>query len=115
MLGAVEPKALEEYRVRNRERALACYKVMTHMMISNSLVKIKEAPPYAMEAEGSVLLNSMARATYDEKTGSYSFPEKLATTASYDVSNVEAAAKSLASAKSSVGVGVDHGETKYFA
>jgi fatty acid synthase subunit alpha, fungi type len=47
---------------------------MSEMMITNSLVKIREAPPYTPELEVPVLLNSMVRATLDAKTGGYSFP-----------------------------------------
>lgn len=109
VLGAVEPSQYEAYKVRNRERALSCYKAMTSMMTTNSLVRIKDAPPYPKELEYPVLLNSMARAVRDEKTGSYSFPTKLSTKATYDISNVEAAAMSLAGAEGAIGVGVDHG------
>ena len=49
---------------------------MTSMMTTNSLVRIKDAPPYTKELEEAVLLNSLARAKLDEKTGSYSFPKK---------------------------------------
>ena len=79
------------------------------MMTTNSLVRIKDAPPYTKEQEYPVLLNSLARAVRDEKTGSYSFAKKLSTKAVYDVSNVEAAAKALAGADGAIGVGVDHG------
>jgi fatty acid synthase subunit alpha, fungi type len=40
---------------------------MSDMMIKDSLVKIKEHPPYAGDMEGKVFLNSMARATFDLK------------------------------------------------
>ena len=50
---------------------------MSEMMITNSLVEIKEMPPYTPELEVPVLLNAMARATLDVKTGSYSFPKNL--------------------------------------
>ncbi|KAH8117927.1 fatty acid synthase [Phellopilus nigrolimitatus] len=108
VLGAVEPAQYEAYQLRNRERSMACYKAMTSMMTTNSLVRIKESPPYSPELEVPVLLNSMARATLDQKSGSYSFPKKLTTTASYDLSNVEATAKVLENGEGSVGVGVDH-------
>ena len=79
------------------------------MMTTNSLVRIKDGPPYSSELEVPVLLNSLARATLDQKTGSYSFPKKLVTQASYDVSNVTPVVKAFASEGSSIGVGVDHG------
>ena len=109
ILGAVEPALYEEYKSRSRERALLCYKAMTSMMTTNSLVRIKDGPPYSSELEVPVLLNSLARATLDQKTGSYSFPKKLVTQASYDVSNVTPVVKAFASEGSSIGVGVDHG------
>ena len=80
------------------------------MMTTNSLVRIKDAPPYTPELEVPVLLNSMARATLDQKTGSYSFPKKLTTKAAIDTTNVEAAVKALGTTPGSIGVGVDHGK-----
>ena len=76
-------------------------------MITNSLVKIKDAPPYTPELEAPVLMNSLARATLDVKTGSYSFPAKLAEEVTMDTSNAQAVAVALAGTGSAVGVGVD--------
>jgi len=74
-------------------------------------VKIKEHPPYLGDMEGKVLLNSMARATLDPKTGEYSFKGKLATEAPVDVANVKAVSDILSSNALSqnapLGVGVD--------
>jgi hypothetical protein len=42
---------------------------MSEMMTTNTLVKIKEAPPYSIGLETPVLLNSLARASPDKKTG----------------------------------------------
>jgi fatty acid synthase subunit alpha, fungi type len=58
---------------RNHVRASFSYKAMSDMIIKKSLVKIKEHPPYVGDMEGKVLLNSMARATFDPGTGEYSF------------------------------------------
>ncbi|KAF6759889.1 fatty acid synthetase alpha subunit [Ephemerocybe angulata] len=69
LLGALEPSYYESYKARNQTRALQSYKALSEMMISNSLVKLKEHPPYAPELERKVLLNSMARAEFDNKTG----------------------------------------------
>ena len=44
------------------------------MMITNSLARVKDAPPYSKELEGPVLLNSPARPTY--KTGSCTLTKK---------------------------------------
>jgi fatty acid synthase subunit alpha len=85
---------------------------MSDMMITN--VKIKKAPPYSTDMERRVLMNSMARATLDPKTGSYSFPEKLETKVAVDSANVEAVAKMshiLAETGSAAGVGLDHGKS----
>lgn len=110
VLGAVNPKEYDSYKLRNRERGLACYKAMTSMMTTNSLVRIKDAPPYTKDLEVPVLMNSMARATLDPKSGNYVFSKKLSTKPDYNMANVEAAVKSMSSAPGTVGVGVDHGE-----
>lgn len=81
-------------------------------MITNSLVKIKEAPPYTPELEVPVLMNSMARATFDVKTGSYSFPKKLANEVEVDNANAKAVADILAGSGSAAGVGVDQGTSQ---
>lgn len=117
VIGAVDPAVYSNYKARNRERALASYKAMTSMMTTNTLVKIKEAPPYSKDLEESVLLNSLARAKIDEKTGSYSFPKKLATKFEYNLANADILTKALQGSGASVGVGVDHGEannSRYF-
>lgn len=78
-------------------------------MITNSLVKIKEAPPYTPELEVPVLMNSLARATLDVKTGSYSFTKKLAKEVEVDKANAKAVADILSGSGSAAGVGVDQG------
>ena len=90
LLGAIEPSYYESYKIRNRERALLSYKAMSEMMIKNQLVKIKEHPPYLGDMEGKVLLNSMARATLDTKTGEYSFRGKLPSKVPVDKANIKA-------------------------
>ncbi|KAF9485144.1 fatty acid synthetase alpha subunit [Pholiota conissans] len=110
LFGALEPTYYEQYKQRNRVRGLQSYKAMSEMMIKNSLVKIKEHPPYLGDMEGKVLLNSMARATLDPKTGEYSFRGKLATEVPVDLANVKAVSDILAAnvaANVSLGVGVD--------
>jgi fatty acid synthase subunit alpha, fungi type len=79
------------------------------MMITNSLVKIREAPPYTPELEVPVLLNSMVRATLDAKTGGYSFPKKLANEVTVDKANAKTIADIIPDTGSSAGVGVDQG------
>lgn len=79
------------------------------MMTHNSLVKIKEAPPYSKELEGPVLLNSLARATLDKKTNSYVFTNKIETKHQPNIANVKAVQESLKAAAETSGVGVDQG------
>jgi len=103
LFGSLDPSAYEAYKARNRVRA----------MITNSLVKIKEAPPYSSELEVPVFMNSMARATLDPKAGSYVFPQKLTTEPTMDVANVTTAAEIssiLEGANSIAVVGVDQGK-----
>ncbi|KAJ3517947.1 hypothetical protein NLJ89_g178 [Agrocybe chaxingu] len=110
LFGCLEPTYYENYKQHNRVRGLQSYKAMSEMMIKNSLVKIKDHPPYIGEMEGKVLLNSMARASFDPKTGEYSFKGKLATEVSVDISNAKTVSNIFATAPStggSVGVGVD--------
>ena len=105
----MDPAKYETYKVANRERSLKTYKAMSSMMTENSLVKIKEHPPYAKEMENPVLLNSLARAKWDAKTGEYSFPKKLKTEVEIEAPNFETLASSFEKGKSTAGVGVDHG------
>ncbi|KAI0685962.1 fatty acid synthase [Cytidiella melzeri] len=106
LLGALEPAAYKAYQVKNRRRYQLTYKAMSEMMINNSLVKVKESPPYAKELEGPVLLNSLARASYDNKTGSYAFTSKLASSPLLDTANASAVSEIFAQDETS-GVGVD--------
>ena len=106
LLGALEPSVYEAYKVKNRRRYQLTYKAMSEMMINNSLVKVKEAPPYSKELEGDVLLNSRARASYDAKTGSYAFTSKLSKAPVFDTANASAVSAILAQNATS-GVGVD--------
>ena len=116
LLGALEPTFYLQYREKNYKRASQAYKAMSEMMIKNSLVKIKDGPPYAPELERQVLLNSMARATLNGKTGSYQFT-KLSKSVTLDISNGKAATDIISdkaySAPDAVGVGVDHGKSEY--
>jgi fatty acid synthase subunit alpha len=108
LFGALEPAVYEAYKGRNRLRALESYKAMSDMMISNSLVKIKESPPYTPEMESKVLLNSLARASLSPRTGQYTFT-KLETEQKADLTQVQAVSKFLSETGSAAGVGVDQG------
>ena len=117
LFGALEPTYYEEYKRRNHVLALSSYKALSDMMIKKSLVKIKEHPPYVGDMEGKVLLNSMARATFDPKTGEYSFKGKLAAEVLLDVANAKAfstiAATNGLTDGSTVGFGVDQGSSDF--
>ncbi|KAG5646963.1 hypothetical protein DXG03_001686 [Asterophora parasitica] len=114
LFGALEPSYYEQYKARNHVRSRQSYKAMSDMMIKNSLVKIKDHPPYLGDMEGKVLLNSLARATLDPKTGEYSFKGKLASEVTLDTANVKAVTDIVQaggigekSVEEFVGVGVD--------
>ncbi|KZT67951.1 hypothetical protein DAEQUDRAFT_367722 [Daedalea quercina L-15889] len=106
LLGALEPSAYEKYKVKNLRRARLAYKAMSEMMTNNSLVRVKEGPPFTKENEAAVMLNPLARTSYNPKTGSYAF-SKLVTEPALDEANVKAIAETLAHASSTAGVGVD--------
>ncbi len=57
-------------------------------MTNNALVKIKE-PPYSIEFETPVL-DSLARALHDKKTGNYTFKENQQTETKPNLANVKA-------------------------
>jgi fatty acid synthase subunit alpha, fungi type len=109
------PSVYESYKVRHKERYLKSYKAMSEMMTTNALVKIKEAPPYTIELETPVLLNSLARTSLDEKTGSYTFKEKQQTEWRPNLANVNAIEEVLNISGSTAGIGVDQGLFSTFA
>lgn len=109
VLAAAAPSLYESYKVRHKSRYLKSYKAMSEMMTTNLLVKIKEAPPYTTELETPVLLNSLARASPDKKTGSYTFKENQPTEVKPNLANVEAIEETLKASESTAGVGVDQG------
>ncbi|RPD59601.1 fatty acid synthase [Lentinus tigrinus ALCF2SS1-6] len=106
LLAALEPSVYEAYKIKNRHRQRLCYKAMSEMMTSNNLVKVKDAPPYSKDLEAPVLLNPLARASYNPKTGSYEFTAKLETKPKVDTANVKAVSEVLAGS-ATTGVGVD--------
>ncbi|KAJ7227399.1 fatty acid synthase [Mycena pura] len=108
LFAALERSHYESYKERHAVRALQSYKSMSDMMIKNSLVKVKETPPYSPDLEAPVLLNPLARTTLDIKTGSYMYkdvPSKIP----MDTANVVAITESLAASSGAgvIGVGVD--------
>ncbi|KAH9950013.1 fatty acid synthase [Amylocystis lapponica] len=106
LFGAIEPSAYEKYKIKNVARARQTYKAMTEMMTHNSLVKVKDAPPYTKDLEAPVLMNSLARTTFDPKTGGYVYTAKLPSKAILDTANAKAVSEIL-SDSSTAGVGVD--------
>lgn len=109
VLAAAPPSLYQSYKIRHKERYLKSYKAMSEMMTTNALVKIKEAPPYSVEIETPVLLNSLARASPDKKNGSYTFKETQPTEVKPDIANVKAIEETLTLPVSTAGVGVDQG------
>ncbi|PCH42040.1 fatty acid synthase [Wolfiporia cocos MD-104 SS10] len=107
LLGALEPSAYEAYKAKNLVRSRLAYKAMSEMMINSSLVRVKEAPPYSKELEPAVLLNPLARTSYDPKTGSYAYKPKLTTQPAIDSANAKAVSQIMAGVEGTTGVGVD--------
>ena len=105
----MQPADYAAYKVRNAARYQKSYKAMSEMMITNSLVRIKDGTPYSAELERPVLLNSLARASFDKKTNSYTYAKKQPTSLVQDRSNVKAIENVLSSSPSTAGVGVDQG------
>ena len=83
---------------------------MSVMMITNSPVKVKDALPYSPALDVPVLMNSMARATFDVKTGGYKLSNKLTTKLEVDLANVSTAAK-IVRCFINAKVGVDQDES----
>jgi len=107
LYASMEPRAYEDYKIRNQSRALASYKAMTQMMTANSLVKIQEHPPYTPDLEIPVLLNPLARVKPDPK-GGYHYEPSLPSKAPVDGNNLQTFLSTIqSSAASSAGVGVD--------
>jgi fatty acid synthase subunit alpha len=73
LLSSFIPVTYEAYEEQNRLRYIQSYKAMSELMTHNSLVKIKDGPPYTLDVEGEVLLNLLARATLSTRTGQYTF------------------------------------------
>jgi fatty acid synthase subunit alpha len=79
---------------------------MSEMMITNSLVKIKDHPPFTPELEAPVLLNPLARVTRDN-AGELSFPPKLTSAPTPDLANLSIIKETLKKTGDTAGVGVD--------
>ncbi|KAF8206176.1 fatty acid synthase [Mycena galopus ATCC 62051] len=107
LFATMESSHYEAYKHRHAARALQSYKSMSEMMIKNSLVKIKETPPYSPDLEAPVLLNSLARASLDIKTGSYKYTAPLPSAVPMDTANVAAISESFNASAGVIGVGVD--------
>ncbi|KAF8173210.1 hypothetical protein K438DRAFT_2054784 [Mycena galopus ATCC 62051] len=114
LLATMESSHHEAYKHRHVARALQSYKSMSEMMIKNSLVKIKETPPYSPDLEAPVLLNSLTRASLDIKTGLYKYTVPLPSAVSMDTANVAAISESFNASAGVIGVGVDQGKEAVF-
>ena len=98
LFGVLTPEQIASYKTQNQARALQSYKAMSEMMIKNSLVKVKNHPPYTEELEAP-----------PSKSGGHLFPAKLVTKYTPDRRNAEVLTKSLSSATTNMGFGVDQG------
>ncbi|RSH78623.1 3-oxoacyl-[acyl-carrier-protein] synthase [Apiotrichum porosum] len=106
LYGALNTSQLDEYKKKRRARELDSYSRMSQALVLNNLVQIKDAPPYAPELEGPVLLNPLARA--GPSKGSYAFTGKLPTTVTPNNANAAVIKDLMAAGTSGVaGVGVD--------
>jgi fatty acid synthase subunit beta len=109
LFGALGASEYRNYIERNRTRAMASYKAMSEMMTTNSLVKIKEHPPFTPELEADVLLNPLARTSLD-KSGEFSFPKKLDRSPKVAKENQDVLVNALKGVQGDFkGVGVDQG------
>ncbi|KAG8905251.1 3-oxoacyl-[acyl-carrier-protein] synthase [Tulasnella sp. 403] len=106
LFSAVDAVTYGKYKTLNQERALHSYKTMSEMMITNSLVKIKEHPPFTPELELPVLMNPLARVSLD-KNGELSFGAKQPTSPTLDTANVGMVKELVSKAAGVAGVGVD--------
>jgi hypothetical protein len=66
-------------------------------------------PPYSIELETPMLLNSLAHTSPDKKTGGYMFKKNLPAEMKQNLVNVKAIEESLNVSRSTAGVGVDQG------
>jgi hypothetical protein len=66
-------------------------------------------PPCSIKLETPVLLNSLACASPDKETGSYTFKENQPTEMKQNLANVKAIEETLKISRSTAGVGVDQG------
>ncbi|KAJ3916064.1 fatty acid synthase [Lentinula edodes] len=116
LFGSIDPAVYEAYKERRAVRAKLSYKAMSEMMIKNNLVQIKELPPYPLALEDKVLMNSMARARPDAKSGSFAYTTKMEAPIHVDTANfktvsevlaADALKKSASCSEEFVGVGVD--------
>lgn len=78
LFACLDPAYYASYVARRAPRAKKSYSYNSEALVSNSLIRIKEHPPYDVEHELGVLLNPIGRTSID-KTGEYSFASKLPT------------------------------------
>jgi fatty acid synthase subunit alpha len=71
------------------------------MMTTDAMVKIRE--PYSIELESPVRLDSLARASPDKKTVSYTFKEDQSTEMKQNLASVKAIEESLKLSRSTAG------------
>ena len=98
-----------EYAGKRSARQAKTYTKMHSAITKNDLVQVKSAPPYSVELEDKVLMNSNARAV--DFNGSYAFKEPLAAPIAYSYSKASEATKQEKSLESLMGhvagIGID--------
>jgi 3-oxoacyl-(acyl-carrier-protein) synthase len=62
LFGKLEAEMVQEYETKRRQRQQVTYQRMHSMLIHGDLVRIKDQPPYALDIETEVLLDTEARA-----------------------------------------------------
>lgn len=107
LLASLSADQLAEYKAKRRTRELDSYLRSSQAMVKENLVQIKDAPPYAPELEGPVLLNPLARAG-PSKNGSFMFEGKLPSAVPLNAANADTIKSLLSQTGGNIaGVGVD--------
>lgn len=100
LLATLEARELEGYLAKLKAREQSGYRYLHKAMTENTLVQVKNAPPYTAEEEARVYLNPLAR--LDEKN-KFTFPDS---SSKYN-KRTEAIVEALTSSLGAQDVGVD--------
>ena len=106
LFGAPDPSVYVSYKAKNIRRPRSAYKAMSDDDYQSPRQDQVDAPPYTPELEVPVLINSLAHATLDPKTGSYSFSKPVEAVPA-DTANAQDVADALAGTGPAASVVVD--------